>query len=175
MRYAIILMMAAAPALADFDKEQYQSCKAECKIKAEIPDAPPQPVCTGRATESLRSDYTKQDYMAFGKATVSAKFVTTKSKDLAGQIALVPATGQGSIGRRVWLSDCPNGEPLAQSIKGRNRCERSGSQVQLQWTQSSDRMACELERNHAYYLNFRNVNCKVGSCGMYRSMGNNGR
>lgn len=96
-------------------------------------------------------------------------FRTTSNPAYLGQISTVEASSRSGF-RRVWISRCPAGEPLAV------RCESTGREsVVVRWAQSSQRGSCELSTDTRYHVNVAFSNCLTGSCLFYRNIYTNGR
>ena len=98
---------------------------------------------------------------------ISTEFTTTSGTGFFGKITAASTTGNSLIGRRVWVSNCPGGDPLPQP-----RCERTGNSVtSLSWTQGAPSGSkCNINTNTRYYMNFENLNCTNNQCDIERTI-----
>jgi hypothetical protein len=76
------------------------------------------------------------------------------------------------VQRRVWISQCPGGEPLADP-----KCEQTGtSSTVIKWFQGAQhRSYCNLTPGTRYFINYTNETCTTNNCDVYRNLYNNGR
>ncbi len=158
------------------------------------PQAPPPGVC-GTVGQELVFDTINwakppgTTLIHIGKINKASRFTTTSSRLFTGSVAVVPATGQTSITRRVWISSCPGAPALNQTYNRTvtqsdgskstvtvKKCEVTGTQPQLPWSQeiTPSITKCKLEPGTEYYLNYSNLNCGTTDCPMYRATTNNG-
>lgn len=97
----------------------------------------------------------------------SRPFTTTGGGSYGGTINIAEAASFESVIRKVWISECPGGAPIA------TRCNAEGVSTRtVRWAQITGYRYCELEKNKDYYLNFMNTaNCGAGqTCTSYRSI-----
>jgi hypothetical protein len=100
----------------------------------------------------------------------SAQFTATANPGYGGQISVASTTGNSGVQRRIWISQCPGGEPLADP-----KCEEFGtSSTVVKWFQGDSHSSyCNLQPLDRYYLNHQNVNCDSETCSIYRNLYNN--
>lgn len=96
-------------------------------------------------------------------------FTSTGNPGYDGQVSVASTTGTSGMERRVWISECPNGAPVAHS---NSKCEATGfSNTTLRWTQGSwSPIRCKLDTNTSYYLNIRNLECNSSACDVFRGV-----
>ena len=108
--------------------------------------------------------------ISLGKNEVKATpFTSTGNTGYDGQISVASTTGTSGVERRVWISECPNGVPVAHS---KSKCESKGfSNTTLRWTQGSwSPVRCKLDTNTSYYLNIRSLDCNSSACDVFRGV-----
>lgn len=105
-----------------------------------------------------------------GKNGVSSKFITSGSRSYKGYFAAAADSSSGSLTRRMWVSECPGGEPIVRSYTMRgdthNACDVSGVEPKLSWSQESNPVyvtQCKLDPNKEYYLNYSQAKYGTGS------------
>lgn len=101
----------------------------------------------------------------------STEFNATEGTSYGGQISVASTTGNSGVQRRVWISQCPGGEPLPDP-----KCESLGtSSTVVPWYQGpSNSSYCNLQPLYKYFINYENINCDSSSCNVYRNLYNNG-
>ncbi|MCV6613906.1 MAG: hypothetical protein OIF35_02940, partial [Cellvibrionaceae bacterium] len=123
-----------------------------------------------------------------GNDVFSYRFTTTDSDSMYGRITAGVYGGSESVGRKVWVSKCPNGAPLASAAytyRGTqyNGCETKGTKniAILPWYQYQKTYRCSLNTNETYYINVKHVlsdddpnRCnRASSCQTSIEVGNN--
>lgn len=86
----------------------------------------------------------------------------TPSSSASGQIDLGGITQTSTHIRRMWISDCPGGDPVSP------RCEAEGNLLTMRWVVGYSRTSCRLNENSTYYFNLSSSSCDSSSgCGAY--------
>lgn len=114
-----------------------------------------------------------QTLIPLPQATVfSSQFNATGNPAYGGQVSVASTTGNSGVQRRIWISQCPGGEPLPDP-----KCESFGtSSTVVKWFQgSSNASYCNLQPLNRYYLNHQNINCPDETCSVFRNLYNNGQ
>lgn len=104
--------------------------------------------------------------------SIATRFTTTAGTSFGGSIVVASTTGNSGVERRLWVSSCPGGQPLADT-----KCERVGtSATVLTWFQGAQSSKyCNLTPNTTYYMNVENLSCTNNACDITRKISNNGR
>lgn len=113
-----------------------------------------------------------QTLIPLGQSNIaSTRFTATANPEYSGQVSVVSSTGNSSVQRRVWISQCPGGAALPDS-----QCDKLGSSsTVLRWSQGEpSAIDCNIEPLDRYYINYENQNCTDASCDIYRNLYNNG-
>lgn len=100
----------------------------------------------------------------------STEFNATAGSSYGGQISIASTTGNSGVQRRVWVSQCPGGEPLPDP-----KCEALGtSSTVIPWYQGPSHTSyCNLQPTFKYFINYENINCDSTFCNIYRNLYNN--
>lgn len=114
------------------------------------------PVPSGVSVENRLYDWktsTSQLTLNLSRAGVhSYPITTTSNTQYNGQLSVIPFSNTGNIGKEIWISECPGGEPLHATM-----CKKNGVQPTLFWGQSQMVARCVLETNKNYFINVKNT------------------
>lgn len=115
--------------------------------------------------------------------TEAIPFSTPNTTAHTGSTSFAAASGTTTIGREMWISECPGGAAFIppgynpnNAFGAPNPCTKLGSQNgTIPWSQASLTgfavlQKCGLSPNQPYYLNIKNTSCTSGACNVYLSV-----
>ncbi len=124
------------------------SCNSDYSVITSGTPAPMASIGTSTAAPSLR--------MPPGDSIYSKSFTTGSDPQSSGTIAFFGTSSTAEHTRRIWISECAGGTPVAPN----NRCLREGRDVGLDWALREVKfygsiLRCPMEPNTKYYLNIQ--------------------
>lgn len=112
----------------------------------------------GQSNPQVRLDLEKDGISA-------VPFTTNNSASAYGAISFASVGNNDNVTKRIWISECPGGEPLSAGA-----CKSSGSSTgRLNWYMGSHYLYCTLPKNKQLYFNVEGVNCGSSGCYVLRN------